>query len=139
MSDIIEFPGPPNRPITENETDKLHAEAFRVLEGRISDCVIMAGIAAQRALPLATTHTRQAVATGEAASVGTLPATQRLNLSIVLPLRDAPALQALLTDLYDPHSPRYRHYLSVQDFTDRFGPSQADYDAVYTTDKPMPL
>jgi hypothetical protein len=47
MSDIIEFPGPPNRPITENETDKLHAEAFRALEGRISDCVIMAGIAAR--------------------------------------------------------------------------------------------
>jgi hypothetical protein len=45
MSDI-DFPGSPNRPITETETDKLHAEAFRVLEGRISDCVIMAGLAA---------------------------------------------------------------------------------------------
>ena len=81
-------------------------------------------------MPLATTHTRQAVVTGQAVPVGTLPATQRLNLSIVLPLRDVPALQALLSDLYDPRSPRYRHYLSVQDFTDRFGPSQADYDAV---------
>jgi hypothetical protein len=47
MSDITEFPGSPNRPTTEDETDKLHAEAFRVLEGRISDCVIMAGIATQ--------------------------------------------------------------------------------------------
>jgi hypothetical protein len=47
MSDIIDFPGSQNRPSTPTETDKLHAEAFRVLEGRISDCVIMAGIAAR--------------------------------------------------------------------------------------------
>jgi hypothetical protein len=47
MSDIIEFPGPQNRPTTEDETDKLYAKAFRDLEGRISDCVTMAGIAAQ--------------------------------------------------------------------------------------------
>jgi hypothetical protein len=47
MSEIINFPGSPDRPITEDKTDKLHAEAFRDLEGRIADCVVMAGIAAQ--------------------------------------------------------------------------------------------
>ena len=33
------------RPITEGEIDKLHSEAFRNLEGRISDCVWMSVIA----------------------------------------------------------------------------------------------
>jgi len=33
------------RPITEGEIDKLHSEAFRDLEGRISDCVWMSVIA----------------------------------------------------------------------------------------------
>ena len=33
-------------------------------------------------------------------------------------------------ELYDPSSPSYRHFLTVQEFTARFGPSQEDYDAV---------
>ncbi len=36
----------------------------------------------------------------------------------------------LLRQLSDPTSPRYRKYLSVADFTQQFGPSPADYDAV---------
>jgi len=47
MSDnIVEFPLP-DRPITESDIDKLHSEAFRDLEGPISDCQSMAKIAAQ--------------------------------------------------------------------------------------------
>jgi hypothetical protein len=36
-----------DRLVTEGEIDKLHSKAFRDLEGRISDCTTMAGIAAQ--------------------------------------------------------------------------------------------
>jgi hypothetical protein len=36
---------------SELDNDTIHAEAFRDLEGRISDCVIMAEIAAQMAGP----------------------------------------------------------------------------------------
>ena len=39
----------PQRQITESEVDKLHAEAFRDLEGELSDCVLMASIAVQMA------------------------------------------------------------------------------------------
>jgi hypothetical protein len=46
MSSIIEFPIA-DRPITEDETAKLHSEAFRDLEPRICDCTTMAKIAAQ--------------------------------------------------------------------------------------------
>jgi hypothetical protein len=43
---VIGFPTA-DRPITEGEIDKLHAEAFRDLESGICDCTTMARIAAQ--------------------------------------------------------------------------------------------
>ena len=75
-------------------------------------------------------HVRPAVAQGEAKPVGQMPATQHLNLSIVLPLRNQEQLQSLLARIYDPTSADYRHYLSVQEFTEQFGPTKQDYDAV---------
>lgn len=50
-SNIVEFPGakPPLEGYSESHADKIHAEAFRDLEGRISDCMLMAIIAVQMA------------------------------------------------------------------------------------------
>jgi sugar lactone lactonase YvrE len=79
---------------------------------------------------LATLHTRPAVTSGQAALVGSLPPRQSLHLAIALPLRNEAGLKALLKDLYDPRSPNYRHYLSVGDFTELFGPAVSDYDAL---------
>src|ERR1017187_9067041 len=75
-------------------------------------------------------HFRPAVSSGQAAVVGPLPATQQLRVSIVLPLRNQADLTALLGRLYDPSSPDYRHFLSVEQFTEQFGPSAEDYQAV---------
>ena len=47
-----------------------------------------------------------------------------------LRLRDQEELSAFLQDIYNPASPNFRHYLSVSQFTDRFGPSQEEYQAV---------
>jgi hypothetical protein len=47
---VIEFPTV-DRPITEDEIDKLHSEAFRDLESMICDCVLMASIAIQMVEP----------------------------------------------------------------------------------------
>ncbi|HTW86767.1 MAG TPA: protease pro-enzyme activation domain-containing protein [Candidatus Binataceae bacterium] len=80
--------------------------------------------------PLLTRHVREATLNGQAPLVGWLPATQSLNLDIVLALRNQAALKKLLKELYDPSSPSYRHFLTVQEFTAKFGPSQEDYDAV---------
>jgi subtilase family serine protease len=55
---------------------------------------------------------------------------KRLHLAIELPTRNKAQLDQLLQDLYDPKSPDYRHYLTPQEFTQRFGPTQADYDTV---------
>jgi hypothetical protein len=46
MSRIIEFPIT-EKPITEEEVDELHAEAFRDLEGHIGHCATMAEITSQ--------------------------------------------------------------------------------------------
>jgi subtilase family serine protease len=53
-----------------------------------------------------------------------------LRLDIVLPLRDQAGLDSFLKEVYDPTSPNYRHFLTVPEFTERFGPTQQDYDAV---------
>jgi subtilase family serine protease len=48
----------------------------------------------------------------------------------VLPLRNQDELTSLLARLSNPSSPDYRQFLSAQQFTDRFGPTPSDYQAV---------
>ena len=79
---------------------------------------------------LGTRHVRDVVLNGQAPSVGRLPATQVMRLVLVLPLRHQPELENFLQELYDPSSPSYRQFLTVEEFTARFGPSQEDYDAI---------
>src|SRR5271166_80172 len=79
---------------------------------------------------LLTRHTRDVVVSGEAQSLGRLPATQILNLDVMLSLRHQPELENFLQEVYDPSNPSYRHFLTVEEFTARFGPSQEDYEAV---------
>ncbi len=80
--------------------------------------------------PLLTHHMREAVSSGQVPWLGHLPATQSLNLTIALPLRNESELHQVLQLLYAPGSPMYHKFLSVEEFTGRFGPSQDDYDAV---------
>jgi subtilase family serine protease len=85
---------------------------------------------AAQARPLQTRHVREAVQNGQAALLGRLPETRILRLGIALPLRNEAELDELLQQLADPRSSSYRQFLSVEQFTERFGPSQEDYDAV---------
>ena len=61
---------------------------------------------------------------------GELPATNELWLAIGVPLRDPAGLKNFLADIYNPGSPNYRHYLTPEQFTEKFGPTEADYAAV---------
>ncbi|MGC2637195.1 MAG: protease pro-enzyme activation domain-containing protein [Acidobacteriaceae bacterium] len=79
---------------------------------------------------LLTRHVRPAVASGQAKPVGAMPAIQSLRLTLVLPLRNQTQLDNLLADLYNPNSPSYHHFLTMEEFTAQFGPTQDDYDAV---------
>src|ERR1039457_5574136 len=61
---------------------------------------------------------------------GLLAATNRLYLAIGLPLRNQEALTNLLQQIYDPASPNYRHYLTPEQFTAQFGPTEDEYQQV---------
>lgn len=55
-----------------------------------------------------------------------------LRLVVGLKLHDQAGLDAMLAAQHDPQSPDYHHYLTPQEFTTRFGPTQASVDAVAT-------
>ena len=77
-----------------------------------------------------TRHVRDEIRTGQAQPVGHLPSNQTMNVDIVLPLSDPTGLDSFLQALYDPASPSYHHFLTVAEFTERFGPTQQTYDSV---------
>jgi hypothetical protein len=62
--------------------------------------------------------------------LGRLPAANHLDLTIGLPLRNETELDNLLREIYDPASPNFRQYLTPEQFTERFGPTKQDYQAV---------
>jgi subtilase family serine protease len=64
------------------------------------------------------------------AAIGRLEKSQRLNLAIGLPLRNKPTLIKLIAALYDPANPQYRRYLTPNQFTALFGPTEGDYAAL---------
>ena len=92
--------------------------------------VLAVAAAVCQAQAVMTHHVRQATQDGSARSVGRLPATQTMSLVLTLPLRNQDELDQFLQDVYDPSSPSYRQFLTVEEFTAKFGPTQEDYDAV---------
>ncbi len=79
---------------------------------------------------LLTRHVREEVANGRAQLIGQLPATQTLRFDIVLPLRDRAGLENFVQEVQDPTSPSHHQFLTPQEFTARFGPTQEDWDAL---------
>lgn len=77
-----------------------------------------------------THHVREPVQSGELQPTGKLAAGQILALDLVLPLRNRATLDRFLSEAYDPSSASYRQFLTVAEFTARFGPSREDYDAL---------
>ncbi len=62
--------------------------------------------------------------------MGQLPLDKVMTLNVVLPLSDRPGLDAFVESVQQPGNPNYRQYLTVAEFTERFGPTQESYDAV---------
>jgi kumamolisin len=103
---------------------KLGKSTFPVL------AVLALAAAVCQAQSVKTHHVRDVVRSGQAQATGRLPSNQVLQLDLVLQLSDPAGLDTFLKDLYDPTSASYRHFVTPQEFTARFGPSQSDYDAV---------
>lgn len=78
--------------------------------------------------PCLTHHLRQVIRNHKAKRMAKMAADQLMTLNVVLPLRDQAGLNAFLKNLYNPANPAYRHFLSVSQFTDRFCPTQKDYN-----------
>ncbi len=102
----------------------MRRHTLRELFGAGLACGLAHGaLAAPRSLP--TVHVpREAT---RANYVAPVPQDQHLRLAITLPMHNLPILEGLLQRLQDRRSPDYRHYLSVAEFTSRFGPTQAEY------------
>jgi hypothetical protein len=73
---------------------------------------------------------RVPAAARQAQPLGRMQLTERLSFAITLPLRNREALTNLLREITDPTSPNYRHYLTREEFTERFGPTEDDYNAL---------
>jgi subtilase family serine protease len=62
-----------------------------------------------------------------ARAIAPMVASEQLTLALTLTLRNQPQLSTLIEQLYEPTSPNYHHFLTVQQFTDQFGPTPEDY------------
>ncbi|HEY3862074.1 MAG TPA: kelch repeat-containing protein [Verrucomicrobiae bacterium] len=69
-------------------------------------------------------------ATARFRPMGHLDSAKRMRLAISLPLRHQKDLEGLLQQIYDPISTNYHQYLAPDQFTQKFGPTQQDYEAV---------
>jgi subtilase family serine protease len=92
--------------------------------------ISLAATTESRAQSILTHHMRDEIRTGAAQPMARLPQDQTMSLDIVLPLSNAAGLASFLADVYNPASPNFRHFLTVSEFTAKFGPTQAQYDAV---------
>ena len=62
--------------------------------------------------------------------IGPMDPDAQMRLAIGLPGRNQAERDQLIQSIYDPNSPNYRHYLTPQDYAERFGATQVDYDAI---------
>jgi subtilase family serine protease len=107
---------------------RLSLTPMTILVGLPLTCALLSLSARAASFSPQAVDLRSIVATQTAARVGSPPADQVMHLVVSLPLRNSKELDVLLSAIYDPASPQYRRFLSVAEFTDRFGPAEADYD-----------
>jgi kumamolisin len=94
-------------------------------------CVGAVAVAAMLAGPLAYADEHASVRLPSSAKlVGHVAPATRISFALTLPLRDPHGLNDFIERLNDPADPEYHHYLTPEQFADRFGPTQAEYDAL---------
>jgi subtilase family serine protease len=75
-------------------------------------------------------HGHLSAAIKTAPLVARLAAATELHLAIGLPVRNQEQLSRSLSEIYDPKSVQYRHYLTPAQFAANYGASESDYQAV---------
>lgn len=103
--------------------------ALSVLLGVVSAAGFQGGTLAAEAQVRLRGHVPHA-AVAQAQVMSRVVGSEKISLALALPLRDPAGLDTLLSRLYDPHDPLYRHYVTSDEFTRRFGPTAQSYQAV---------
>ena len=67
---------------------------------------------------------------GTAPLVGRVEPSKTLNLTLGLVMKDPDALSAAAAQVSDPQDPSYRHYLTPEQFADRFGATADEFEQV---------
>jgi len=75
-------------------------------------------------------HAALAPALRGARVLGRLAAATPMRLALTLPLRNQAALDTLLRRQYTPGDALYGHFLTSDEFVERFGPTEEDYQTV---------
>jgi uncharacterized repeat protein (TIGR01451 family) len=91
---------------------------------------LLPGIATAQEMKTLHGHVPAAISKLDLQPTGQLPDETTMNLAIGLPLRNTGTLSNLLQQIYDPSGPNYHHYLTPDQFTEQFGPSEQDYQTV---------
>jgi subtilase family serine protease len=92
-------------------------------------CVLVSSLHAQ-GIGRQQLHGHVPAAAQSAHLLSALDPTTTLILAIGLPLRNTDDLQNFLDEVYKPGSSLYRQFLTPEQFTAQYGPSQADVDSV---------
>jgi subtilase family serine protease len=82
------------------------------------------------AVPLKTLPGHVPPLAATAQKLGAPPSAQELELVLGLSLRNKAELAHLLEQIYNPRSAHYGHFLTAEEFADKFGPTEEDYAAV---------
>ncbi|HTR41792.1 MAG TPA: protease pro-enzyme activation domain-containing protein [Pseudomonadales bacterium] len=72
-------------------------------------------------------HVPSAISRFGLRTTGDLATNSTLDLAISLPLHNQKGLADLISQVYDPSSPNYRHFLTPGQFYGQFGPNEQDY------------
>jgi hypothetical protein len=111
--------------------NRVHEMAFGIpTRLTIAILLLLAGAAGASDQPLRKLSGHVPAAVHSLQPMAAAAASDRLRLAIGFPLRNQAELQALLAAQQNPSSPQYRRFLTPEQFTERFGPTAADYKAV---------
>lgn len=96
----------------------------------VSSVAVFSSLAADPAPVSLHGHVPALVASGNARLIGDVDSDTMMSLSIGLPVRNSETLEHLVQQVSDPSSSAYGHYLTPGQFTERFGPTEEQYQAV---------
>jgi uncharacterized repeat protein (TIGR01451 family) len=96
----------------------------------LSGVAVFSSFAADPALVSLRGHVPAVVSRGKVKALGDVDANAMMSVSIGLPVRNSEALEHLIQQVSDPSSSVYGHYLTPGEFTERFGPTEEQYQAV---------